>query len=347
MRNISLNETYEDIGFWCSCLAGPAQKPKNRKKRGMVNVFDIAFVRLRSPDLDRQEKFLTDFGLFTSERSAKALYMRGTDPFHHIHVTELGEPIFVGLAFHVMNEEVLQAASKLSGASPIQDVDEPGGGRRVVLQEPNGYQIELIHGMAQLEPIEVEPNTMNWREHRYSRVGEVKSLKKGPSRVKRIGHVLLASPKQKETNQWFKETLGFIESDHFHGVNEPEEPIATFSRVNRGDDYVDHHVLACTKGPQAGLNHIGFEVQDFDDLALGHDHLIDRDEYDHVWGIGRHSAGSQIFDYWMDPWERVHEHNTDIDLLNVKNATNIMPISELRSQWGDLIPERFQQHVSV
>ena len=32
-------------------------------------------------------------------RTGDALYMRGTDPAHHVHVTHLGEPAFLGLAF--------------------------------------------------------------------------------------------------------------------------------------------------------------------------------------------------------------------------------------------------------
>ena len=36
-----------------------------------------------------------------------------------------------------------------------------------------------------------------------------------------------------------------------------------------------------------------------------------------MWGIGRHLLGSQVYDYWADPWGRVHEHWADTDRLNV------------------------------
>lgn len=312
----------------------------------MVKAYDIAFVRLRSPDLDVQEEFLTDFGMFRSARTDNALYMRGTDPFHHLHVTEKGEPGFVGLAYHVDDESALHDFAKKDGASPVESVDEPGGGKRVRLREPNGYQIELIYGMERLPPIEVEPNTMNWREHRGSRAGLEKRLRKGPARVKRVGHAVLASPIQQQTVRWFEENLGFVHSDDLYAPDDKSKVLATFARIDRGDDYVDHHVLLCTSGAKAGLNHIGFEVQDIDDLALGHDYLKSKGKYDHIWGIGRHLSGSQVFDYWLDPWERIHEHWTDTDLLNSANAANTMPITDLRSQWGDPAPERFKHHVS-
>ena len=58
----------------------------------VIKAFDLAYGRLRSPDLDKQEEFLTDFGMVRADRTKNALYMRGTDAPHHIHVTELGEP---------------------------------------------------------------------------------------------------------------------------------------------------------------------------------------------------------------------------------------------------------------
>ena len=47
-----------------------------------TKVTDIAYGRLKSPDLDVAEEFLTRFGMHRAERTANALYMRGTDPAH-------------------------------------------------------------------------------------------------------------------------------------------------------------------------------------------------------------------------------------------------------------------------
>jgi catechol 2,3-dioxygenase-like lactoylglutathione lyase family enzyme len=292
-----------------------------------------------------QEQFLTDFGMSRTARTDNALYMRGTDPEHHLHVTEKGEPGFIGLAYYVDSEETLKEAAKVGGATGVENVDEPGGGKRVRLREPNGYLIELLHGVEKLKPIPVEHNAMNWREHHGSRAGEEKRLKKGPSRVKRIGHAVMAVPDLKNTYAWFTKHLGIVPSDKLY-AGDTENVVAAFGRLDRGDDFVDHHVIFMTKGEKAGLNHIGYEVQDIDDLALGHDYLKSKPNYEHVWGIGRHLSGSQVFDYWFDPYKRIHEHWTDTDLLNTKNEEKVMPISELRSQWGQPAPEVFKKHVS-
>ena len=81
-----------------------------------IKVTDIAYGRLRAPDLDAMEEFLTRFGLRRTERTANAFYMRGTDPNHHIHVTEKGDPKFVGLAYYVDSEDDLKRLTKAPGA---------------------------------------------------------------------------------------------------------------------------------------------------------------------------------------------------------------------------------------
>ena len=78
----------------------------------LIKVTDLAYGRLRSPDLDLAEEFLTHFGMVRSERTENALYMRGTDPAHHVHVTEKGEPGFVGLAYYAASMDDLKRLAK-------------------------------------------------------------------------------------------------------------------------------------------------------------------------------------------------------------------------------------------
>src|SRR5438094_9753887 len=121
-----------------------------------IKATDIAYGRLRAPDLDVMEEFLTRFGMLRAERTDTALYMRGTDAAHHIHVTEKGPPKFVGLAYYAATEDDLERIARAPGASPIEDIDEPGGGQRMRLTGPNRYQIEVVHGIATL-PTSVTP----------------------------------------------------------------------------------------------------------------------------------------------------------------------------------------------
>ena len=314
----------------------------------VIKVTDIAWGRLRSPDLDAQEEFLKRFGLIKTERTKDALYMRGTDPTHHIHITEKGEPKFVGFAYYAASEDDLKRLAKTPGASAVEEIDEPGGGKRVRLIEPNGYQIEVVHGVAPVAPIAVRPRQkLNTGESPLQRAGELMRLPKGPSHVKRIGHGVLMTPRFNDTVKWFRDTLGFICSDDVY-AGEKENLIGSFNRCDRGDAYVDHHVFFCLNHPKTGLNHLSFEVPDIDDVCVGHDYLRQCGKYEHMWGIGRHVLGSQVYDYWADPWGRVHEHWADTDRLNLANGSNLVPAEEaLVSQWGEAPPEKFINHASV
>jgi hypothetical protein len=65
-----------------------------------------------------------------------------------------------------------------------------------------------------------------------------------------------------------------------------------------------------------------------------------------MWGIGRHLLGSQVYDYWADPWGRVHERWADTDRLNARSGSNLLPAHEaLGSQWGGPPPEKFIKRI--
>lgn len=310
-----------------------------------IKVTDIAYGRLRAPDLDVMEEFLTDFGMVRAARTRNALYMRGTDPAHHIHVTELGEPAFVGLAWYAASEADLHRLAKLAGASPVEAIDEPGGGKRVRLTEPNGYQIEVVHGIERLAPIPVSRQPLNFGDEPLKRAGVLMRLKRGPAHVKRIGHGVMGSPDLRGTVAWFRDTLGLVCSDDVY-AGAKDNIIGSFNRCDRGEEYVDHHVFFCIQHEKKGLNHLSFEVQDVDDVFLGHEHLRQKGKYEHMWGLGRHLLGSQIYDYWADPWGRTHEHWTDTDRINIEAGSNLWSAEDgLVSQWGERPPERMLNRI--
>jgi hypothetical protein len=107
-------------------------------------------------------------------------------------------------------------------------------------------------------------------------------------------------------------------------------------RCDRGDRPADHHTIFLAQLPgQLGLLHAAFEVANFDDLMLGHQHLKAR-QRKAAWGVGRHVMGSQIFDYWKDPFGNELEHWTDGDLFTAADPPQKMPMSALLAvQWGD------------
>ncbi|HKT71917.1 MAG TPA: VOC family protein [Steroidobacteraceae bacterium] len=302
-----------------------------------MKVADLAFARLQSPDLDVAETFLTDFGLQRVERTATALYMRGTDDAHHLHVTHLGPSRYLSLAWQAASYDDLVRLAKLPGSSGIESTDEPGGGKRVRLKDPSGYTVEVVHGIDRVAPIEIRRPELNSGARRLQRKGTFFRVPTGPAHVKRIGHAVIMTPDFEKTLHWYRRTLGFLCTDEIYR-GDRTNIVGSFNRVNRGEEFVDHHVFYVIRGGKTGLNHVSFEVQDVDDVLIGHEHLKARG-YRPTWGVGRHALGSQIFDYWFDPWDRVHEHWTDSDRVNVHTPSGFGEAGiYTRGPWGPYPP---------
>jgi len=110
----------------------------------LIKVTDIAYVRFRAPNLQKMADFLTDFGMVEFTRTDTALYMRGTGVDPYVHVTELGEPGFIGPVFQVESEQELKTLASACGL-PVEQRTEPNGGLVVRLMDPNGFPVEVVH----------------------------------------------------------------------------------------------------------------------------------------------------------------------------------------------------------
>lgn len=300
----------------------------------MIKVRDIAYVRFGAPDLDVMERFTTDFGLVTVERTANRLVCRGTDPTAYVHVTELGDPGFRAVGFEAASAEDLKAAAQMEGASAVEPLAAPGGGSRVRFTDPDGFAVEVVHGRAAGEPLPARRAAPLNSGGERLRIGRPQRLEIGPAQVKRLGHAVLLVSDFRRSAEWYESRFGFLRSDEVY-VGAPDNLISAFMRVDRGDVPVDHHTFLCVGIGQAGFEHAAFEVQDFDAVMGGHHHLRAAG-YTHHNGVGRHILGSQIYDYWRDPWGHVHEHFTDGDLLDASAAPGLHdPTTVLGSQWGN------------
>jgi catechol 2,3-dioxygenase-like lactoylglutathione lyase family enzyme len=297
-----------------------------------IKVQDVSYVRFSAPDLDAMEAFLTEFGMARAERTGDRLYMRGLDGDPYLHATHRGDPGFLAVGFEaasIADLEILAREEKVS----IENLDGPGGGSVVRLTDPNGFHIEVVAGRTPVSRIEPKAPTPSNDAHGTPRINALKRLTSGPSHVKRLGHCVLNVKDFRESEAWYKSRFGLITSDEIN-AGSPEQAFGAFLRCNRGSIPSDHHTLFLLGTGKPAFNHAAFEVADFDDLMCGHDWLQQKGRR-HEWGVGRHVLGSQIFDYWRDPWGHTLEHWTDGDLLDADWGSRIATIQEaLRTQWG-------------
>jgi hypothetical protein len=308
----------------------------------IIKVSDLAYCRMQTPDLDRSEQFLRDFGLLPAGLDGPRRLFRGTAPSQYCYVIEKGPRQFLGCAFQAKSRADLEALSKSEGRL-IEHIDAPGGGLRVRLTDPNGYAIDVVHGIESAAPVEIERCEVNTAAHPLRRAGKLLRLPKNqPTPIKRLAHVVFATPKLNETIDWYRHKLGLISSDEVV-VGPEKKRIGAFMRVDDGSNFVDHHAVFVVASPQAGLQHLSFEAQDVDAVFADHHYLQHLGRYEHFWGIGRHLLGSQLFDYWSDPWGYAHEHWADSDRLNADAPTAVWDAREgLVTQWGEEPSERFR-----
>src|SRR6516225_12202677 len=77
----------------------------------MIQLKDVSYVRLGSPDLESAEHFSTNcLGLQVAERGKKELYLRSDDRAHTLCYSE-GDPNQQAVGFEVENEASLQDAA--------------------------------------------------------------------------------------------------------------------------------------------------------------------------------------------------------------------------------------------
>lgn len=302
----------------------------------ILKIEDVAHVRFRAPDLAAMRAFLEDFGLSVVEETARRIVARGSGPSPVAHITELGEPGFAAIAFRagsVADQERLAAAEGVA----VEDSGLPGGGKTVTLKDPDGHTVQVIAGQAAAEPLPLS-NSVPWnRAGERQRLRATKRIAAGAAQVVRLGHVVLNVSDFRASERWYKERFGFITSDEIEAA--PGFAIGAFLRCDRGEAPTDHHTLFLLQAPKGpGFNHAAFEVADLDDLMRGHARLKEAGR-EAEWGVGRHILGSQVFDYWRDPWGHTLEHWTDGDLFTAQDGSNTASLQDLLGvQWGPSMP---------
>lgn len=297
----------------------------------VIRIEDIAHVRYAAPDLNAMRAFLEDFGLACFEEGVR-LYAKGTDGRPFLHVTEPGEPRFVAIGLRAETLADLETLAACEGV-PVEDLYEPGGGKIVRLTDPDGYRVEIVAGQAKETSALPFPDPIRNTAGTKPRFRQSVRLDPAPAHVRRLGHAVLKVSDFRASERWYKERFGFLTSDEVEAAK--GLPLGAFMRCDRGDKPADHHTLFLAQLPgKLGILHAAFEVANLDDLMLGHQHLKAR-KYTPAWGVGRHIMGSQVFDYWKDPFGNELEHWTDGDLFTAADPPNVMPMSALLAvQWG-------------
>lgn len=288
----------------------------------MLKVRDVQYATYRVPDLDLAERFLTDFGMVRASRTPQVLEMRGAGSYPVIYRAELADkPGFAHIVF-----------------------DGPGD---KTLKDPDGYEIRVVSGVRKVSPLPLRTALEMNNPARRVRLNGGQRPPAAPAPILRMGHLIFKVSDINRSIAWYEGELGLKVSDAVYAGEEKNKLIA-FMRCDRGREHTDHHTVGLAQVPPGaplGVHHTSFETVDLDALGMGGEWLKAKGwEKQHVWGIGRHYLGSQVFDYWRDPFGNMVEHFADGDLFDASVPTELHPVGkESLYQWGPAVPDTFMQ----
>lgn len=300
---------------------------------------ELAFLRWEKRDLAATEAFWRDFGLRIVGRSDDRLVARGTGTAPCIAiVSKAPRNRFVGPAFRMSDGTDLDRYVKDLGARWLAPELIPGGGRGVELADPSGRSVWLLQGQHRVDPLPVRDPFVADTNTAFDspRVNRTVRAPIEPASIVRLGHVVLQTLDFPRMADWYQRVLGIIPTDVQHLAD--GSPALAFCRLDLGDQPADHHTLVLVGGIEEKYEHSAYEVIDLDALGQGQQ-VLRAQGHRHMWGIGRHVLGSQLFDYWMDPDGFEYEHYTDGDLFTSDFETAYSPL-EFGSlwAWGDDAP---------
>lgn len=125
----------------------------------------------------------------------------------------------------------------------------------------------------------------------------------GPVQPRKLGHVVIGTTDYEATVKLYAEGLGFKISDYIPGHG-------AFLRCS-----TDHHNLLVLKAPVHFMHHSSWQVDDVDEVGRGAMRMLQDHPERHVWGLGRHYAGSNFFYYLKDPAGNFSEYYSDMDTI--------------------------------
>src|SRR5580692_3958709 len=152
-----------------------------------------------------------------------------------------------------------------------------------------------------------------------------------PVRPRKLGHAVLGSTDYLTSTRFFTEGLGFKVSDRIKGVG-------SFMRCS-----TDHHNVLVLSAPVNFLHHTSWQVDDIDDVGRGAQAMLEGNPERHIWGLGRHYAGSNFFWYLKDPAGNFSEYYSDMDCIPEDQLWTPEDLEGARSlfAWGPPPPASF------
>jgi len=164
-----------------------------------------------------------------------------------------------------------------------------------------------------------EPKPLDRAAFGYNSPGNVERWNAPQRRVGRVHpsrlcHVALNIPKagREEAVAFYVDRLGFRVTDDVRDMG-------VFMRAQ--GDHDQHTFLLCHRPDKAGLNHAAYEVENFDEVVVGVNHMVEAG-WREARKLGRHTVGSNVFRFVHAPCGGRVELAADMDRVDDSYGPN-------------------------
>lgn len=262
-----------------------------------MSIHGLRMLTLGVPDLASAAAFYEDFGLARSS----GYTFSTTDGGDQLTLVQTPRRRLVEAVFGVDSHDDLQVARR---ALTDLGVASTGSGAALVAADPGTGTRIVLQVLPRLDQPAIPPSTVNGR----GRIERVASRADGLTRTgrvqpRRLGHFVLGTTDFEASYGFFTQGLGFRVSDLVRDVG-------VFLRCS-----TDHHNVLIQRAPVPFLHHTSWQVDDVDEIGRGAADLLGEHPERHVWGLGRHYAGSNFFWYFRDPAGNFAEYHSDMDCI--------------------------------
>lgn len=255
----------------------------------------LASITIGVPDVASTEAYYSDFGLTQQEDG----WLSTSDGGRQLRVVPSAHRRLVELVVRAEDhDDLARIAASLGRLGVPHELD----GDRLVATEPVlGTRVE-VRIAAEPVPAEVDIVSYNHPGH-IERHGQRAPgvLRAGRVHPTRLGHVVAGSTDLHTSMRFFIDGLGFRVSDYISDQG-------AFMRCSG-----DHHNVLVLAAPVNFLHHTSWQVADVDEIGRGASRMLEGHPDRHVWGLGRHHAGSNFFWYLKDPAGNFSEYFADMD----------------------------------
>jgi catechol 2,3-dioxygenase-like lactoylglutathione lyase family enzyme len=262
-----------------------------------MSLHGLLSVTIGVPNVAETAAYYTDFGLAPDEEN----WFSTRDAGRQLHIEYAPTRRLLELRVAADDaDDLARAAASLARLGVPAHQDRAG----LEMVEPvTGMRVRLeVASRLKQDPL---PASIYNGPGRLERQGRRAPGFTRPDRVRprKLGHAVLGSTDYETTTSFFTDGLGFKVSDKIHGAG-------AFMRCS-----TDHHNVLVLAAPVSFLHHTSWQVDDIDDVGRGAFAMLEGNPERHVWGLGRHYAGSNFFWYLKDPAGNFSEYYSDMDCI--------------------------------